>query len=258
MILVTPDGAPDDEHLPRRRAASAGERARRGADRARRDPLSRRLSVGPGDAALRDDPGDRGRPRGRAQGRLHPVRHLLHRPPPRRLQRADRRAAGSTSCSPTRPRSRRWPGCRTSTARSRRSRGKVETLVVTRSEQGALATRGGERADVAGRAGRASWSTRPAPATCSPPASSPARRAGSSLEQSLRLGAIAAAEVIQHYGARPEADLKALAGDCWLGLGPDRLGFAARRRAAHPRGRTAARRRRSRRWPLASSELCMP
>jgi len=28
----------------------------------------------------------------------------------------------------------------------------------------------------------------------------------------LRLGAIAAAEVIQHYGARPEKDLRALAG----------------------------------------------
>ena len=34
---------------------------------------------------------------------------------------------------------------------------------------------------------------------------------GLGLEQSLKLGAIAAAEVIQHYGARPEADLKALA-----------------------------------------------
>jgi sugar/nucleoside kinase (ribokinase family) len=33
-----------------------------------------------------------------------------------------------------------------------------------------------------------------------------------SLEDSLRLGAICAAVVIQHYGARPEADLKALAG----------------------------------------------
>ena len=40
MILVTPDGAPDDEHLPRRGAASAGERARRGAD-----PLGRRSSI---------------------------------------------------------------------------------------------------------------------------------------------------------------------------------------------------------------------
>ena len=36
---------------------------------------------------------------------------------------------------------------------------------------------------------------------------------GKSLEVSLKLGAIAAAEVIQHYGARPEADLRALAGD---------------------------------------------
>jgi sugar/nucleoside kinase (ribokinase family) len=33
---------------------------------------------------------------------------------------------------------------------------------------------------------------------------------GLTIEQSLRLGAIAAAEVIQHYGARPEADLGAL------------------------------------------------
>jgi sugar/nucleoside kinase (ribokinase family) len=32
-------------------------------------------------------------------------------------------------------------------------------------------------------------------------------------ERSLKLGAIAAAEVIQHYGARPEADLRALAGE---------------------------------------------
>jgi sugar/nucleoside kinase (ribokinase family) len=36
---------------------------------------------------------------------------------------------------------------------------------------------------------------------------------GKSLETSLRLGAIAAAEVIQHYGARPEKNLRALAGD---------------------------------------------
>jgi len=34
---------------------------------------------------------------------------------------------------------------------------------------------------------------------------------GRSLQDSLRLGAIAASEVIQHYGARPELDLAALA-----------------------------------------------
>ena len=33
---------------------------------------------------------------------------------------------------------------------------------------------------------------------------------GRSLEESLRMGAIAAAEVISHFGARPEADLKEL------------------------------------------------
>jgi sugar/nucleoside kinase (ribokinase family) len=33
---------------------------------------------------------------------------------------------------------------------------------------------------------------------------------GRSIEECLKIGAIAAAEVISHYGARPEADLKAL------------------------------------------------
>jgi sugar/nucleoside kinase (ribokinase family) len=35
---------------------------------------------------------------------------------------------------------------------------------------------------------------------------------GLSLEESLRIGSIAAAEVISHFGARPEADLKGLVG----------------------------------------------
>lgn len=90
-------------------------------------------------------------------------------------------------------------------------RDKVETLVVTRSEKGALATWRGERADVpaepvekvvdttgAGDLFAAGFLT--------------GQAQGLSLEQSLKLGAIAAAEVISHYGARPEADLKALAG----------------------------------------------
>ncbi|HEY0130226.1 MAG TPA: PfkB family carbohydrate kinase, partial [Allosphingosinicella sp.] len=36
------------------------------------------------------------------------------------------------------------------------------------------------------------------------------RAQGRSNADCLRMGAIAAAEVISHYGARPEADLKAL------------------------------------------------
>ncbi|HET7708274.1 MAG TPA: adenosine kinase [Sphingomicrobium sp.] len=90
--------------------------------------------------------------------------------------------------------------------------GKVETLVVTRSEHGALAVRGADRADVPAEpvrdvvdttgagdlfaAGFLVGYTRDKP-----------------LKVALRLGAIAAAEVIQHYGARPEADLRALAAD---------------------------------------------
>ena len=89
---------------------------------------------------------------------------------------------------------------------------KVETLVVTRSEHGALAIRGGERADIAAE---------PISTLVDTTGAGDLFAAGflfgtareKSLEQSLRLGAICAAEVIQHYGARPEADLRALAGD---------------------------------------------
>jgi sugar/nucleoside kinase (ribokinase family) len=89
---------------------------------------------------------------------------------------------------------------------------KVETLVVTRSEHGALATRGGE------------WAETPAV-----PIDRLVDTTGAgdlfasgfllgyagdlALERSLRLGAICAAEVIQHFGARPEKDLREIAGE---------------------------------------------
>jgi len=86
---------------------------------------------------------------------------------------------------------------------------KVETLVVTRSEHGAVATQNGARAAV------------PAEPVANVVDTTGAgdlfaagflhgQTSGRSLEDSLRIGAIAAAEVISHYGARPEADLKAL------------------------------------------------
>jgi len=87
--------------------------------------------------------------------------------------------------------------------------GKVPTVVVTRSEKGAYAIHAGEHAEVSAEpidkvvdttgagdlfaAGFLSGYTRQRP-----------------LAECLRLGAICAAEVISHYGARPEADLKAL------------------------------------------------
>jgi len=91
-------------------------------------------------------------------------------------------------------------------------RGKVETLIVTRSEQGAIATRADERAEVAAEpVGRVVDTTGAGDLFAAGFLVGEARGLG--LEKSLRLGAIAAAEVIQHYGARPEADLKALAGE---------------------------------------------
>jgi sugar/nucleoside kinase (ribokinase family) len=89
---------------------------------------------------------------------------------------------------------------------------KVETLVVTRGAAGALAVRGEQRIDV---------SAEPVGEVVDTTGAGDLFAAGflfgyatgKTLERSLRLGAVAAAEVIQHYGARPEADLRALAAD---------------------------------------------
>ena len=89
---------------------------------------------------------------------------------------------------------------------------KVEMLVVTRSEHGALATSNAERADVPAE---------PIKELVDTTGAGDLFAAGflfgivrrKSLRESLRLGAICAAEVIQHYGARPEADLRALAAE---------------------------------------------
>jgi len=84
------------------------------------------------------------------------------------------------------------------------------TLVVTRSEAGATAIAGGERADVpAEPIERLVDTTGAGDLFAAGFLAGQAR--GFGLEASLKLGAIAAAEVIQHYGARPEKNLKALA-----------------------------------------------
>jgi sugar/nucleoside kinase (ribokinase family) len=88
---------------------------------------------------------------------------------------------------------------------------KVATLVVTRSEKGAIAVAGEERAAVpAEPIERLVDTTGAGDLFAAGFLAGQARGLG--LEPSLKLGAIAAAEVIQHYGARPEKDLKALAG----------------------------------------------
>ena len=88
----------------------------------------------------------------------------------------------------------------------------VPTVVVTRSEKGAFALSNGERAAVPAEPIRELVDTTGAGDLFAAGFLAGEAR-GLGLERSLKLGAICAAEVIQHYGARPEADLRALAGE---------------------------------------------
>lgn len=89
---------------------------------------------------------------------------------------------------------------------------KVRTLVVTRSEKGAIALQDGVRHEVAAV---------PVPQIVDTTGAGDLFAAGfltgylsgRPISDSLAMGAVAAAEVISHYGARPEADLKALMAD---------------------------------------------
>jgi sugar/nucleoside kinase (ribokinase family) len=85
----------------------------------------------------------------------------------------------------------------------------VPLLVVTRSERGALAVTDGTRTEVP-----ASPVTQLVDTTGAGDLFAAGflagRAAGRGVETSLRMGAIAAAEIISHYGARPEADLREL------------------------------------------------
>ncbi|ARS28047.1 adenosine kinase [Sphingomonas sp. KC8] len=87
--------------------------------------------------------------------------------------------------------------------------GKVECLVVTRSERGAIAIQQGERFAVPAAPVAKVVDTTGAGDLFA--AGFLAGRAqGRTVDDSLTMGAIAAAEVISHFGARPVADIKAL------------------------------------------------
>ena len=88
--------------------------------------------------------------------------------------------------------------------------GKVPVLVVTRSEKGAMALVGAERVEVpAEPIERVVDTTGAGDLFAAGFLHGQARGLG--IEASLKLGAMCAAEIIQHYGARPEGDMKALA-----------------------------------------------
>jgi sugar/nucleoside kinase (ribokinase family) len=86
---------------------------------------------------------------------------------------------------------------------------KVPTLVVTRSDKGATGVEGGKRIDIPAEPVEAIVDTTGA-GDLFAAGFLVGHAQGRSLEDALRMGAIAAAEIISHYGARPEADLKAL------------------------------------------------
>ena len=86
---------------------------------------------------------------------------------------------------------------------------KVPTLVVTRGPHGAVAVQGDERAGVPAEPIDKVVDTTGA-GDLFAAAFLMGQVQGRSLEQSLRMGAICAAEVISHYGARPEAKLDEL------------------------------------------------
>jgi len=85
---------------------------------------------------------------------------------------------------------------------------KLPVLVVTRSEKGAVAIAGGERAEVPAQPATVLDTT--GAGDCFAAGFLHGHVQGKSLSESLTIGAVAAAEVISHYGARPEADLQAL------------------------------------------------
>jgi sugar/nucleoside kinase (ribokinase family) len=87
--------------------------------------------------------------------------------------------------------------------------GKVPVLVATRSASGAIALANGERAEVAADPIEKVVDTTGAGDLFAAGFLTGHAR-GESLERCLTMGAVCAAEVISHYGARPEADLAAL------------------------------------------------
>ena len=87
---------------------------------------------------------------------------------------------------------------------------RVPTLVVTCGAEGALAVENGRRAEVPiARIGRGVVDTTGA-GDLFAAGFLVGQAQGRSLEDCLRMGAVAAAEVISHVGARPEGDLRAL------------------------------------------------
>ena len=96
-------------------------------------------------------------------------------------------------------------------AAARAIRGIARIAAVTRSEKGSVVVTADGIATRSRPSRSTSWSTPPARATSTPPASCSALARGRPLADCARLGGLAAAEVISHYGPRPQVSLAELA-----------------------------------------------
>ena len=88
---------------------------------------------------------------------------------------------------------------------------KVRTLVITRGASGAVAVEHGERVDIDAPSAERVVDTTGA-GDLFAAGFLAARCRGRTLKACLETGALAAAEIISHFGARPEADLRELTG----------------------------------------------
>ena len=95
-------------------------------------------------------------------------------------------------------------------AAARHAAADVALAVLTRSEHGSLVVRGDERVSIAAVPTRVVDTTGAGDAYAA--GFLTALTQGRTLAECGRIGSVAAAEIISHYGARPEADLRALAG----------------------------------------------
>ena len=163
------------------------------------DPPARQGRVPAGGRGPRTRPGGRWR---------SPVRPVLRRPPPRRVPRSGARHVDILFANEAEICSLYEVNDFDDAAAAARGRCRARGADPQRGRQRRRARRRDDRDR--GRAGRAWW-TPPAPATSTPPASSAALTAGRGLAACGRMGSIAAAEVIGHFGARP-ADRPAATG----------------------------------------------
>ena len=168
--------------------------------------LSGGLPVRPAGGAGRVPPRRRRGARGGAAGGAVAVGRVLRRPPPRRVPRA-----GPRRGHPVRQRDGDLQPLRDGRVRrgGRGGRADVALAALTRSEQGSLVLRGAER--VVAQAEPATVVDTTGAGDAYAAGFLAGYTAGEGRPLRVRLGSIAAAEVIGHYGARPEADLKALA-----------------------------------------------